>query len=129
MDPTKKIFVLFVCFGKWFVSPIFFKLFQVIFVWKTCFLSVFMTYFMCKFSHELKGPILMFFSFGQRVSRLSHDYFTSKAYQQNISEILAKFSQEANQRNYQWKFPNQLLKGILWDICFKLLPSSPKPLF
>ena len=29
-----------------------FKVFQVIFVWKTCFFGVFVTYFMCKFSHE-----------------------------------------------------------------------------
>ena len=41
VDQIKKIFILFVCFWKWFVSPIFFKIFQVIFEWKTCFLGVF----------------------------------------------------------------------------------------
>ena len=40
-------FVLFVCFWKWFVSPIFFKVFQIFLVWKTCFLGVFVTHFMC----------------------------------------------------------------------------------
>ena len=49
------------------------------------------------------------------------DCFTSKVYQRNTRKI----SRDSNQR----KFPHQLLKGISWDICFKLLPSSPKPLF
>ena len=40
-DQTKNIFVLFVCFWKWFVLPMFFKVFQVVFVWKTCVLGVF----------------------------------------------------------------------------------------
>ena len=37
VDQTKKIFVLFVYFWKWFVLPMFFKVFQIVFVWKTCF--------------------------------------------------------------------------------------------
>ena len=41
VDQTKKIFVLFVWFWKWFVSPMFFKVFQVVFMWKTFFLGVF----------------------------------------------------------------------------------------
>ena len=61
VDQTKKIFVLFVCFWKWFVSLMFFKVFQVVFVWKTWFLGVFVTYFMYKFNWELNGPILKFF--------------------------------------------------------------------
>ena len=40
----KDFFFLFVCFWKWFVSPMFFKVFQVVFVWKTCFLSIFVTF-------------------------------------------------------------------------------------
>ena len=64
--------------------------FQIVFVWKTCFLGVFLIYFMCKFNHELKGPILKFFSFGQRVSQLFSNYFTSKAYQWNTSEIFVR---------------------------------------
>ena len=63
--------------------------FQILLVWKTCFLDVFVTYFMCKFSNELKGPILKFFSFGQRVSRLFCNCFVSKAYQRNTSKIFA----------------------------------------
>ena len=43
---NKKKIVLFVCFWKWFVSLIFFKVFQVVFMWKTCFLGVFVTYLM-----------------------------------------------------------------------------------
>ena len=43
----KKKFVLFVFFWKWFISLMFFKVFLIIFVWKTCFLGVFVTYFMC----------------------------------------------------------------------------------
>ena len=78
-------------FWKWFVSPIFFKIFQIVFVWKTCFLGVFVTYFMCKFNWELNSPILKFFSFGQGVLRLFHGCFVSKAYQWNTSEILARY--------------------------------------
>ena len=105
VDQTKKNFVLFVCFWKWFVSPMFFKVFQIVFVWKTCFLGVFVTYFMCKLSYELNGQILKFFSFGQRVSWLFHGCFASKAYQQNTSEILAKFrgmlTSEITSENFQ----------------------------
>ena len=66
----KNFFVLFVCFWKWFVSPMFLKVLQVVFVWKTCFLGVFVTHFMCKFNWELNCPNLKFFNFGQRVSQL-----------------------------------------------------------
>ena len=57
-----------------------FQSFSSCFVWKTCFLGVFVTYFMCKLSCELNGQILKFFNFEQRVSRLLHDCFASKAY-------------------------------------------------
>ena len=100
VDQTKKIFVLFVCFWKWFASPMFFKVFKIVFVWKTCFLGVFVTHFMCKLSWELNGPILKFFSFTQRVLRLFCDCFASKAYQQNFAgflpaKLLAKISRLA----------------------------------
>ena len=124
VNQTKKIFALFFCFWKWFVSPMFFKVFQIVFVWKTCFLGVFVTLFMCKLNWELNGPILKFFSFTQRVSRLFH-----KSYQRNTSEIPAKFSREANQRDTNENFQISFLKGISWDICFKRFPSSSKPLF
>ena len=88
------------------------------FVWKTCFLGVFVTYSMCKFSWELNGQILKFFNFGQSVSRLFHE-------QSLPAKLPAKFLLEANQQ----KFPDQFLKGISLVICFKLLLSSPKPLF
>ena len=88
---NKKDFCFFfVCFWKWFVSLIFFKVFQIVFVWKTCFLGVFVTYFMCKLSWELNHPILKFFNFGQRVSRLFRGCFVSKAYQQNTSKITSE---------------------------------------
>ena len=125
VDQTKKIFVLFVCFWKWFVSPMFFKVVQVFFVWKTCLLAVFVTYFMCKFSHKLKGPILKFFSLDREFCDCFAIVSQVKLTNENTSEI----SREVYQRNYQRKFPYQHLKGISWDICFKLLPSSPKPLF
>ena len=38
--------------------------FQIDFVWKSCFLGVFVTYFKCKFNWELNGPILKIFNFG-----------------------------------------------------------------
>ena len=129
MDQTKKICVLFVCFWNWFVSPMFFKVFQIVFVWKTCFLDVFVTHFTCKLSWKLNGQILKFFSFTQRVSRLFRGCFASKAYQWNTSEIPAKFSGEANQRDTSENFQISFLKGISWVICFKRLPSSPTPLF
>ena len=104
VDQTKKIFVLFVCFWKWFVSPMFFKVFQVVFVWKTCFLGVFVTHFICKLSWELNGPILKFFSFTQKVSRLFRDCLASKAYPQKISQVLSRVS-------FPRKFQDQLFKG------------------
>ena len=104
VDQTKRIFVLFVCFWKWFVSLMFFKVFQVVFVWKTCFPSVFVTHFMCKLNWELNDPILKFFNFTQRVSQLFRSCFASKTYQQNTSEILAKFSREANSQECSRNF-------------------------
>ena len=61
VDQTKIFFVLFVFFWMWFVLPMFFKVFQVVFVWKTCFLGVFMTYFMYKLNWELNSLVLKFF--------------------------------------------------------------------
>ena len=75
---NQKVFVLFVCFWKWFVSPMFLKIFQVVFVWKTCFLGSFMTYFMCKLNHKLNGRI---FKFSQLWTEF-HNCFASKAYPQ-----------------------------------------------
>ena len=40
-----------------------------------------------------------------------------------------RLTSEISREAYQRKFLDQLLKGISWDICFKLLSSSPKPLF
>ena len=47
-----------------------------------------------------------------------------------------KFCNCFTSKAYPRKFPTShenflisFLKGISWDICFKLLPSSPKPLF
>ena len=125
----KKKFVLFVCFWKWFVSPMSFKDFQIVFVWKTCFLGVFVTHFTCKLRWELNGPSLKFFRFTQRVSWLFRACFASKAYQWNTSEIPTKFLQEANQRDTSENFQISFLKVISWDICFKRLTSSLKPLF
>ena len=48
-----------------------------------------MTYFMCKFNHELKGPILKFF-------QLWIESFTTVSRVSLTSEILVKFLQEAN---------------------------------
>ena len=71
----------------------FFKLFL-------CEKDVFVTHFMCKFNWELNGPILKFFSFPQKVSRLFRDCLASKAYQRNFrrkltSEIPVKISRSA----------------------------------
>ena len=63
IKPKSFLFFLFF-FWKWFVSRMFFKVFQTVFVWKTFFLGVFVTYFMCKLSRELNGLILRFFNFG-----------------------------------------------------------------
>ena len=113
MDQTKKIFVLLVYFWKWFVSPMFFKVFQVIFVWKTCFLGIFMTHFICKLNWELNDPILKFFQLWTEsfatVLRVAREYF----------------HMSASRENFQIRF----LKGISWVICFNRLSSSPKPLF
>ena len=67
----------FICFCKWFVSPMFFKVFQVDFVWKTCFLSVFATHLASRLCPNLvtslNGQIIKFFNFEQRLLRLSHE--------------------------------------------------------
>ena len=94
------------CFaiGSDLYHPCFSKFFNFFFVWKTCFLGVFVTYFMCMLSWVLNDPILKFFGFGQRVLRFSRDFFASKAYLQKISWVLSRVS-------FPRKFPNQLFKG------------------
>ena len=76
-----------------------FQSFSSFFVWKACFLGVFVTYFMCKFNHELKGPILKFF-------QLWIESFTTVSRVSLTSEILVKFLQEAylwnDLRNFSW---------------------------
>ena len=99
-----------------------FQILQIVFVWKTFFLGVFVTHFMCKLSWELNGPILKFFSFTQRVSQPFRGCFASKAYPRKISRVLCELASHEN-------FQISILKGILWDICFKCLSYSPKPLF
>ena len=119
VDQTKMIFVLFVCFWMWFVSAMFFKVFQVVFVWKTYFLGVFMTYFMYKLNWELNSPILKFF-------QLWIDSFVTVSRVRLTREKFCEYFREsASRENFQISF----LKGISWDICFKLLTFSPKPLF
>ena len=92
--------------------------FQVVFVWKTCFLGVFMTHFICKFNWELNGPNLMF-------STLYKEFRDCFASSSRVRLTREKFRESASRENVEISF----LKGISWDICFKLLPSSPKPLF
>ena len=90
VDQTKKIFVLFVCFWKWFVSPMFSNFFKLF----LCEKHVFVTHFMCKLSWELNGPIFKFFSFTQRFLWLFRYCFASKAYQRNTSKVLVKFREK-----------------------------------
>ena len=128
IKPKRFVFFLF-AFGSDLYHPCFSKFFKLFLCTKTCFLGVFVTHFTCKLSWELNGPILKFFSFTQRVSRLFRGCFASKAYQLNTSEIPVKFSREANQRDTSKNFQISFLKGFLWGICFKHLSSSLKPLF
>ena len=106
VDQTKKIFVFFVCLWKWFVSPIFFKNFQIVFEWKTYFLGVVASNFASK-------------AYLRKISRvkLSHEVWT-----ESFATVLrVRLTRENSKISF--------LKGISWDICFKLLSSSPKPLF
>ena len=99
-------------FGSDLYHPCFSKFFKLI----LCEKHVFATYFASKLGCE----------FGQRVLRVFREYFAS-------------YSQEGlpvKIPSYPWKFlatceifQISFLKGISWDICFKLFPSSPKPLF
>ena len=53
---------------------------------------------MSKLNHKLNGSILKFFNFGQIVSWVFREYFTSKAYQQITREnslLPAKISKSA----------------------------------
>ena len=111
VDQIKKFFVLFVCFWRWFVSPMFFKKISNCFEWKTCFLGVFASK-----------------AYPQKISqvKLSHDVWTETF--TTVSQVrltCEKFRESISRENFQISF----LKGIPWDICFKHLPSSPKPLF
>ena len=97
-----------------------FQSFSSFFVWKTYFLGVFVTYFMCKLSREFNWSNSQVFQLWIEIFAsflwVLHEYFVRRAY-------LRKFS--ATRENYQIIF----LKGISWDICFKLFTSSSKPLF
>ena len=86
----KRFLFFFVCFWKWFVSPLFFKNFQVVFEWKTCFLGVFTRNFASK-------------ALSQSLDREFHDYFASKTYSRKISRVISQVS-------FLQKFPDQLFK-------------------
>ena len=101
VDQTKKIFYSF--FFLLLEVICITHVFQVVFVWKTCFLGVYVTHFMCKINWELNGPNLKFFNFGQKISRLFRDYLMSKAYSRKISLVTSQVS-------FQRKFPDQLFK-------------------
>ena len=102
IKPNRFLFFLF-AFGSDLYHPCFSKFFQIVFMWKTCFLGVFVTHFMCKLNSELNGPNLKFFNFGQKISWLFRDYLMSKAYPWKISLVTSQVS-------FQRKFPDQLFK-------------------
>ena len=55
-----------------------------------------------------------------------HECFTSSSWVRLTCENFREYFRESDfHENFQINF----LKGISWDICFKLLSSSPKPLF
>ena len=62
IKPKRFLFFLF-AFGSDLYHPCFSKFFKLFFVWKTRFLSVFVTHFIRKLNWELNGPNLMFFNF------------------------------------------------------------------
>ena len=98
VDQIKKIFVLFTCFWKWFVSPMFFKVLQVDFVWKTCFLGVFASNFTSNLSHKFKTDCFATVSKVRLTNELPVKSFTSMAYQWVTCEnslLLAKISRLA----------------------------------
>ena len=130
----KSKIVLFILFAFWsdLCHPCFSKFFKLILCEKKCLLGVFATHFASGISPSLvvslNGPILKFFNFEQRVSQL--ETWPTKVLQL-ISQVtnlpnLSRLVCESTTR----EMPRiNFLKGNLWDICFKLLSSSPKPLF
>ena len=77
--------------------PHVFQVFQIAFVWKTYFLGVFVTHFMCKLSWELNGPILT-------LHREFHGYFMTISWVRLTSEIPAKFCGMLTSENFQISF-------------------------
>ena len=102
VDQTRKIFCSVCLFLEVIcITHVFSKFFKLFLCEKLVLWVFFLSCFMYKLNWELNGQILKFFSFGQRVSRLFHDYFVSKICLQKF------FASKAFSR----KFPNQLFKG------------------
>ena len=110
--------------------------FQVVFVWKTWFLGVFLTHFASSISlnpiTSFNGPILNYFQLWTEsfATGLQLEIWPMKIWrlisQVTKSPNFLRLVRESTTR----EMPRiSFLKSNLWDICFKLLPSSPKPLF
>ena len=100
------------------ITHVFQKFSNFFFCVKNMFSGCFRDLFHAKVQSWVKGS-------NSQVFQLWTEGFTTVSQVRLTNEI----SWDSNQRNYQRKFPDQLLKDILWVICFKLLTSSPKPLF
>ena len=109
---SKRFLFFLLVFGRDLYHPCFSKFFKLILCEKLVFWVFSWLISWVSSVASLNGPILKFFNFEQRVSR-----------EGPTSKLLAKIPRF--RKNFQISF----LKGILWDICFKLLPFSLKPLF
>ena len=110
MDQTKKIFDHFICIWKWFLS---------------LFVFMFSAYF-----------VLNMFCVEKQVSEFFATHFATRQ-SQNLQVVsssrsccnsLATHENFRNSPNYEMP-KNSFLKSFSWEICFKRLTSSLKPLF
>ena len=112
MDQIKNIFVLFIFFWNDLYHPCFSKFFKLI----LCEKHVFWVF----------SRLISWVSSVASLDREFRECFTSYSWEgltRKNSQLPMKIP------NYLWNFQISFLKGILWNICFKLLTSSPNPLF
>ena len=141
MVQSKKIFDHFICFWKWFLS-FFVFMFSVYFVFHClnmfCIEKRVSKFFAAQLAtRQSRNPSREFI---QKLlathSRLARDSLATRENFRDWNSRLAAcsrlakiFATEPRDSPSRETPRNSFLKGFLWETCFKLLPSSLKPLF
>ena len=141
MVQSKKIFDHFICFWKWFLS-LFVFMFSVYFVFHClnmlCIEKQVSEFFAAQLAtRQSRNPnrefIQKLLATHSRLARDSQKFSRLKLATRSLlathSRLAKIFATEPCDSPSRETPRNSFLKGFLWEICFKPLPSSLKPLF